>query len=81
MMCRTKATLIYQHTKNLRAFQLRLDHTNMKARCAISVSKKMTRWILRNRLALGIEAERRPLIDGRYALADSIGGCNTLDTA
>ena len=30
-MCRTKASLIYRRTKNIRAVQLRLGHTKLKS--------------------------------------------------
>jgi len=36
---RTKATLIYRRTKNLRAVQLLLGHTKLEAQCAIWVLK------------------------------------------
>jgi integrase len=48
-MRRTKATLIYKRTKNLRAVQLLLGHTKLEARFAISASKSMTPWRFRNR--------------------------------
>ena len=40
---RTKATLIYKKTGNLRAVQLLLGHTKMRARSAISESRSTTR--------------------------------------
>ncbi|HYS84648.1 MAG TPA: tyrosine-type recombinase/integrase [Bradyrhizobium sp.] len=41
---RTKATLIYRRTGNLRAVQLLLGHAKSKARSDISASKWMTPW-------------------------------------
>lgn len=49
-MRRTKATLIYKRTKNLRAVQLLLGHSNWKVRSDTSASRWMTRWKFRNRL-------------------------------
>ena len=40
---RTKATLIYKKTGNLRAVQLLLGHTKIESTCAISESRLMTR--------------------------------------
>ena len=48
-MRRTKATLIYKRTKNLRAVQLLLGHTKWKAQSATSASKSMTRWRFQNK--------------------------------
>ena len=48
-MRRTKATLIYRRTKNLRAFQLLLGHSS-KAPFDTLESRLMTRWRYRNRL-------------------------------
>jgi len=47
---RTKATLIYRRTGNLRAVQLLLGHTRSKARYAISASRWTTRSRLPNKL-------------------------------
>src|SRR3954452_989307 len=41
---RTKATLIYRRTGNLRAVQLCSDTPRSKARCGISASRSMTPW-------------------------------------
>ncbi|MGJ0431168.1 tyrosine-type recombinase/integrase [Methylobacter sp.] len=49
-MRRTKATLIYRRTKNLRAVQLLLGHTKLEGTGGISVSKLTTPWKFRSRL-------------------------------
>ena len=41
---RTKPTLIYRRTRNLRAIQLLLGHSNSKARSDTSGSRLTTRW-------------------------------------
>jgi len=41
---RTKATLIYRRTGNLRAVQLLLGHTKIEKRSDISASRSMTPW-------------------------------------
>jgi integrase len=41
---RTKATLIYRRTGNLRAVQLLLGHTKIEARSGISALRSMTPW-------------------------------------
>lgn len=43
-MRRTKATLIYRRTKNLRAVQLLLGHLKLKVQCDISALRWMMRW-------------------------------------
>jgi hypothetical protein len=48
-MRRTKATLIYRRTKNLRAVQLLLGHSNWSRRCGISESRLTTPWRSPNR--------------------------------
>jgi integrase len=48
-MRRTKATLIYRRTKNLRAVQLLLGHTKLESTVRTSESKSMTRWRLLSR--------------------------------
>jgi hypothetical protein len=42
---RTKATLIYRRTGNLRAVQLLLGHTKIEAPSDISALRSMIRWI------------------------------------
>jgi len=51
-MRRTKATLIYRRTRNLRAVQLLLGHTKLdwRARSDTSGSRWTTRWRLRSKL-------------------------------
>ena len=48
-MRRTKASLIYRWTKNLRAVQRLLSTPSSKAPCVTSASKLMTPWNWRNR--------------------------------
>jgi integrase len=43
-MRRTKVSLLYKKTGNLRACQLLLGHTKLRAPCATLVSKLMTHW-------------------------------------
>ena len=43
-MRRTKASLIYRRTKNLRAVQLLLGHTKLRALCATLELKLMMHW-------------------------------------
>ena len=62
-MRRTKATLIYRRTKNLRAVQLLLGHSNSTVPCAIWGLKLTMRWKYRSRLTY--KADMRPSGDGR----------------
>ena len=48
-MRRTKATLIYRRTKNLRAVQLLLGHTKLESTFGILVSRSTMPWKLPNR--------------------------------
>ena len=49
-MRRTKATLIYKRTKNLRAVQLLLGHTKLESTVRYLGIESMTRWRSRSRL-------------------------------
>jgi integrase len=60
-MRRTKATLIYRRTKNLRAVQLLLGHS-LSRLCATSASRSMTHWRSQNKLRSDflVPPDRRP---------------------
>src|ERR1700674_3645284 len=49
-MRRTKATLIYKRTKNLRPVQLLLGHTKLEVLSDASESRSMTPWRSRSKL-------------------------------
>jgi integrase len=54
-MRRTKASLIYRRTKNLRAVQLLLGHSKLESTvCATLASKLTTHWRLPNKLTCDI---------------------------
>ncbi len=66
-MRRTKATLIYLRTKNLRAVQLLPGHSKLSRLCATSVSRLTTPWRSRSKLTL-IAGAGRPAAGQRRAL-------------
>ena len=61
-MPRTKASLTYRRTKNLRAVQLLLGHSKFASRrCATLASKLTTPWRLPNKLTCNRQRRLRRL--------------------